>query len=220
MCIRDRYLNQNIDFHHVPELIKLLEKQENQEWIVLFLEQLYQTETPHQTDHQQRTFWTKKWKESYSDPMQMGRKIWTLHSQFLKTQPRVDVNQISILSNSPFFKESESETVLRLLKKLAHTNQLSRINFSKPISVEKSLPYFENLPFTEGFLKNFPTYFKEEERHLLIDFLIKKSQDLEQGVVFNELIGQKWFLDVLDSCLLYTSPSPRDATLSRMPSSA
>ena len=27
-------------------------------------------------------------------------------------------------------------------------------------------------------------------------------------------------LDYLHSCLLYTSPSPRDATLSRMPSSA
>ena len=26
--------------------------------------------------------------------------------------------------------------------------------------------------------------------------------------------------DSLDTCLLYTSPSPRDATLSRMPSSA
>ena len=27
-------------------------------------------------------------------------------------------------------------------------------------------------------------------------------------------------LDLADDCLLYTSPSPRDATLSRMPSSA
>ena len=27
-------------------------------------------------------------------------------------------------------------------------------------------------------------------------------------------------LDALNNCLLYTSPSPRDATLSRMPSSA
>ena len=26
--------------------------------------------------------------------------------------------------------------------------------------------------------------------------------------------------DLIDTCLLYTSPSPRDATLSRMPSSA
>ena len=30
----------------------------------------------------------------------------------------------------------------------------------------------------------------------------------------------KWSLGFSDTCLLYTSPSPRDATLSRMPSSA
>ena len=29
-----------------------------------------------------------------------------------------------------------------------------------------------------------------------------------------------WQKQALESCLLYTSPSPRDATLSRMPSSA
>ena len=48
------------------------------------------------------------------------------------------------------------------------------------------------------------------------------------------VIGGKYFMDMLDhaqgtltvssaliaDCLLYTSPSPRDATLSRMPSSA
>ena len=33
--------------------------------------------------------------------------------------------------------------------------------------------------------------------------------------------ASKWWLhNSLKSCLLYTSPSPRDATLSRMPSSA
>ena len=31
---------------------------------------------------------------------------------------------------------------------------------------------------------------------------------------------RKVIVDDLESCLLYTSPSPRDATLSRMPSSA
>ena len=36
----------------------------------------------------------------------------------------------------------------------------------------------------------------------------KKSKDFEKVISF------------IDSCLLYTSPSPRDATLSRMPSSA
>ena len=32
--------------------------------------------------------------------------------------------------------------------------------------------------------------------------------------------GKIWFLSKNTTCLLYTSPSPRDATLSRMPSSA
>ena len=49
--------------------------------------------------------------------------------------------------------------------------------------------------------------------------------DSEEGVVFSwygnatsvELKGE-WDWD--NNCLLYTSPSPRDATLSRMPSSA
>ena len=34
----------------------------------------------------------------------------------------------------------------------------------------------------------------------------------------NEAAWNQWFIDNI--CLLYTSPSPRDATLSRMPSSA
>ena len=33
-------------------------------------------------------------------------------------------------------------------------------------------------------------------------------------------LGWKYYLYKLTGCLLYTSPSPRDATLSRMPSSA
>ena len=40
------------------------------------------------------------------------------------------------------------------------------------------------------------------------------------GVVINDLLDQKLDRKVLRTCLLYTSPSPRDATLSRMPSSA
>ena len=51
--------------------------------------------------------------------------------------------------------------------------------------------------------------------------LISKENNLDefQGIVF---CGGFSYGDVLGagSCLLYTSPSPRDATLSRMPSSA
>ena len=37
---------------------------------------------------------------------------------------------------------------------------------------------------------------------------------------YPEAVKIKVVLDNLNTCLLYTSPSPRDATLSRMPSSA
>ena len=42
-----------------------------------------------------------------------------------------------------------------------------------------------------------------------------------QAIIDNEKSTSEWLSYGLDySCLLYTSPSPRDATLSRMPSSA
>ena len=37
---------------------------------------------------------------------------------------------------------------------------------------------------------------------------------------WSEAVGQLFRLALVPFCLLYTSPSPRDATLSRMPSSA
>ena len=37
---------------------------------------------------------------------------------------------------------------------------------------------------------------------------------------FEKNISNKKIISITRSCLLYTSPSPRDATLSRMPSSA
>ena len=44
------------------------------------------------------------------------------------------------------------------------------------------------------------------------------NQPIMPGVLIIETVAQAGAL--LISCLLYTSPSPRDATLSRMPSSA
>ena len=38
--------------------------------------------------------------------------------------------------------------------------------------------------------------------------------------VLSERVGPEGKVVAVDPCLLYTSPSPRDATLSRMPSSA
>ena len=40
------------------------------------------------------------------------------------------------------------------------------------------------------------------------------------GLVEDQGVNVRYLVNESDTCLLYTSPSPRDATLSRMPSSA
>ena len=50
------------------------------------------------------------------------------------------------------------------------------------------------------------------------DYLITECEDGKLG--FNTLNKEDFDLVLCDICLLYTSPSPRDGLLSRMPSSA
>ena len=64
--------------------------------------------------------------------------------------------------------------------------------------------------------------FSEREKN--IDLIVLHSISLPEGEYDNDnvedLFTNKLNFDLHSSCLLYTSPSPRDATLSRMPSSA
>ena len=48
----------------------------------------------------------------------------------------------------------------------------------------------------------------------------KVAEHFEEGDIIIDGGNSMWQDDVDKACLLYTSPSPRDATLSRMPSSA
>ena len=49
----------------------------------------------------------------------------------------------------------------------------------------------------------------------------KLNDEKADGATYHDSIKSLFSVsDVLSICLLYTSPSPRDATLSRMPSSA
>ena len=78
-------------------------------------------------------------------------------------------------------------------------------------------------------------YTKQLPKNLSIDFINLKSQqnpnftlnevlDRESSLILSKISKNdfviSWDLDGDTICLLYTSPSPRDATLSRMPSSA
>ena len=68
----------------------------------------------------------------------------------------------------------------------------------------------------------------ENQQEVVIENPIEKFDDNSNAVNVSEQNSNRVELDekfteeiiTLENCLLYTSPSPRDATLSRMPSSA
>ena len=64
----------------------------------------------------------------------------------------------------------------------------------------------------------FVYFVRMQDENVTVDIWLKLSGlDLVWVGAIREL--GKWFAEI-GACLLYTSPSPRDATLSRMPSSA
>ena len=52
------------------------------------------------------------------------------------------------------------------------------------------------------------------------EFGMRSITHVQAAEISAYVSGQPWAKDFYKACLLYTSPSPRDATLSRMPSSA
>ena len=84
-----------------------------------------------------------------------------------------------------------------------------------------------DLPLHKAFMRAItPDKHSTADMTTLIDeFCRQLSRDVEEGASDPEactllLRRLMTHFDRVDTCLLYTSPSPRDATLSRMPSSA
>ena len=81
------------------------------------------------------------------------------------------------------------------------------------------------MTWTSIFIAGFITYFTRMGMITLIDKDVfnesfRKILSYVPSVVFPSIIFPGILLDDYGTCLLYTSPSPRDAQLSRMPSSA
>ena len=85
---------------------------------------------------------------------------------------------------------------------------------SKVIVIARSKPENLDCDFFSCDLTN------EDERNLVIDHLLKDHRDT--NILINNAGSQNSAngIENLYTCLLYTSPSPRDGLLSRMPSSA
>ena len=87
-----------------------------------------------------------------------------------------------------------------------------------PLLVGHVLPFFPEFAFAAATIKS-GQYGKLKAAHLK---RVISKPDWSEGIAdFRKLGGWGIDLHIHDNhCLLYTSPSPRDATLSRMPSSA
>ena len=102
--------------------------------------------------------------------------------------------------------------------------RVSSSTFGKWVGVRLDAETGNQLLIPEGFGHGFCTL----EPHTQVAYKVSSFWDsrADQAVRWNDPeLGIGWPVDeadavLSDNCLLYTSPSPRDATLSRMPSSA
>ena len=70
-----------------------------------------------------------------------------------------------------------------------------------------------------NFHKNGNIYFSLKDKFARIDAMASQ-EDIKINLFDGAKVMAKGTVTYYDSCLLYTSPSPRDRTRSRMPSSA
>ena len=136
------------------------------------------------------------------------------------------------------FQLKESARELRLATtQLRDFNQSAGVEIAKTVGTDLKKGIID--PFTNTFAqipgvstlgavgktlfnKTFSALKARNERRLLIKQLDITEEQFKQLQVQKKVAdAQKKFGDnINNACLLYTSPSPRDATLSRMPSSA
>ena len=112
-----------------------------------------------------------------------------------------------VWKQSPLTVREIRERMAKLGRKSAHTSVITILN----IMVDKG--YLDKKKDGKSYL--FWPIIAEEEtsQKILGDMVTRVFGGSARNLVLNLIDGE-------EICLLYTSPSPRDATLSRMPSSA
>ena len=138
--------------------------------------------------------------------------------------PSTPMVAVNILYDVGARDESPDKTgFAHLFEHLMFGGSLNAPNFDTPIQLAGG----ENNAFTNNDMTNFydtlpaenieTAFWLESDRMLNLN-INEHSLEVQRKVVIEEF--KETCLNQPYGCLLYTSPSPRDATLSRMPSSA
>ena len=94
-------------------------------------------------------------------------------------------------------------------------NDLVHIQLNPSCTNDKDDVYQINLLIKSNDVSNTIRVAEQNYRFVFNTEVLQNPRIFEEGSAFNGLVTEN-----NQVCLLYTSPSPRDATLSRMPSSA
>ena len=134
----------------------------------------------------------------------------TLNSEIKKPEPtpeRLDGLFSKLdLSGIREWPEDLQQKVHDLMVDYQHLFALNDLELGKTSKVKHEIKLDNPVPFKDRYRRIPPHEFEEVRKHL---------QDMLKVGAIRKSISP-W----ASPCLLYTSPSPRDATLSRMPSSA
>ena len=92
-------------------------------------------------------------------------------------------------------------------------------------TVEQGIHFMNAMNYTELQTQRDPTQPTQLTQRELQTQTVQKMSKTDKEATLNQLIADRWLSHAEDGerlrlCLLYTSPSPRDRTRSRMPSSA
>ena len=132
------------------------------------------------------------------------------------------------LADSPTDTDLSHPSYQRLMTAGSQVNSLgidqssldSRLQLANQLYIANQVVDRSNQTLTSILDQNCLTKLSDKNRK---NFVLKPSTHLsvfEQETVDKNLVGVQNFDQIVRACLLYTSPSPRDGLLSRMPSSA
>ena len=145
--------------------------------------------------------WNQEIIYSYPNSLSFYPKTWIKELQALTEKELYAID-------CQFSYEALSGEMKAIFLKRAELSKIEKINYASGI---KELPGWAYMKVKEK---------KKHEVSRLIPLLSEHCQKHNIKQIFDLGGGQGHLARLLAYCLLYTSPSPRDATLSRMPSSA
>ena len=151
------------------------------------------------------------------EPLMNIEDIRNLNDQMIKNKSRLGTLASKIKDKAIY----ENENIVKVSTKelLDDLNFPKAINFSRK-SLEGVKNTFHHLGiycYNKETLKEFVSHNQSANE---IKNRLEQLRALDNNIEINVALAKSSPIGVDTDCLLYTSPSPRDATLSRMPSSA